>query len=98
MIKVYNEHMGGVDRMDQNISKYRIAIRGKKWYACIVTYCIDVAINNAWQLHKICEGKDAMDLLTFRRKHCTLLSAALSKSFTLWQTRKTKEFGRRGPV
>ena len=67
MIKVYNEHMGGVDRMDQNISKYRIAIRGKKWYACIVTYCIDVAINNAWQLHKICKGKDAMDLLTFRR-------------------------------
>lgn len=67
MVKVYNEHMGGVDRMDQNISKYRVAIRGKKWYACIVTYCIDVAINNAWQLHRICEGKDAMDLLTFRR-------------------------------
>ena len=29
MVKVYNEHMGGVDRMDQNVSKYRIAIRGK---------------------------------------------------------------------
>ena len=67
MVKVYNEHMGGVDRMDQNVSKYRIAIRGKKWYACIVTYCIDVAINNAWQLHKVCEGKDAMDILAFRR-------------------------------
>lgn len=67
MIKVYNEHMGGVDRMDQNIAKYRIAIRRKKWYACIVTYCIDVAINNAWQLHRVCERKDAMDVLAFRR-------------------------------
>lgn len=67
IVKVYNEHMGGVDRMDQNISKYRITIRGKKQYACIVTYCINVAINNAWRLHKLCEGKDAMDLLAFRR-------------------------------
>ena len=28
-VKVYDEHMGGVDRMDHNVSKYRIAIRGK---------------------------------------------------------------------
>lgn len=67
LIKVYNENMGGVDRMDQNMSKYRVAVRGKKWYSCIVTYCIDVSINNAWQLHKLCEGRDAMDLLAFRR-------------------------------
>lgn len=30
LIKVYNENMGGVDRMNQSISKYRIAVRGKK--------------------------------------------------------------------
>lgn len=24
--------MGGVDRSDQNISLYRISLRGKKWY------------------------------------------------------------------
>ena len=30
LIKVYNEHMGSVDRMDQNVTKYQVAIHGKK--------------------------------------------------------------------
>lgn len=30
LVKVYNEHMGGVDRVDLNVPKYRTAIRGKK--------------------------------------------------------------------
>jgi len=37
----YNQGMGGVDRMDQNISQYRIQIRSKKlWWPYIpeVTY------------------------------------------------------------
>ena len=51
--------MGGVDRMDQNISKHRIAIRSNKWYSCRITFLIDVAVNNVWQLHRICENKDA---------------------------------------
>ena len=46
-MKVYNEHMGGVDRMDQNISQYQIAMQGKKWYSLLVTYFIGVAVNNA---------------------------------------------------
>ena len=31
-INSYNKHMGGVDRTDQNIAQYRIAIRSKKWW------------------------------------------------------------------
>ena len=54
LIKLYNEHMGGVDRMDQNLSKYRIAMRGKKWYLCRISCMLDVSINNAWQQQKIC--------------------------------------------
>ena len=34
LIKSYNENMGGVDRSDQNLSEYRVTIRGKKWYGC----------------------------------------------------------------
>ncbi|KAF2883764.1 hypothetical protein ILUMI_22409 [Ignelater luminosus] len=30
IIKEYNENMGGVDRADENISHYRVSIRGKK--------------------------------------------------------------------
>jgi hypothetical protein len=43
--------MGGVDRADQNISVYRVSIRGKKWYFSLISHCIDMAEQNAWQLY-----------------------------------------------
>lgn len=45
--------MSGVDRMEQNISQYRISLRGKKWYSSIISYCIDLSVQNVWQLHQI---------------------------------------------
>nr|CAH7741965.1 unnamed protein product [Callosobruchus chinensis] len=65
IIKKYNENMGGVDRADQNISLYRVGIRGKKWYFCLFAHMLDMASQNAWQLHKHNGGK--MDHLAFRR-------------------------------
>lgn len=65
VIHVYNQYMGGTDRMDQNINAYRIAVRGKKWWWPLFTWLIDVAVQNAWLLAR-CTGKD-MDQLTFRR-------------------------------
>ncbi|CAH1955263.1 unnamed protein product [Acanthoscelides obtectus] len=65
LIKQYNENMGGVDRADQNISLYRVGIRGKKWYFCLFSHALNMAEQNAWQLHKYSGGK--MDHLQFRR-------------------------------
>ena len=59
--------MGGVDRIDQNVLKYGIAMRGKKWYWCLISYVLDISINNAWRLQKICRNKNPMDMLQFRR-------------------------------
>lgn len=53
VISEYNKYMGGTDRMDEDVGKYRIGIRSKKWYFTLITYLIDVAINNAWILSKI---------------------------------------------
>ena len=66
LVKLYYDNMGGVDRMDQNISNYRIAMRSKKWYFCLVSNMFDISINNAWRLQKICD-ENPMDLLHFRR-------------------------------
>lgn len=65
-ITKYNKSMGGVDRMDENVSLYRISIHGKKWWSCIFTWMIDVAIQNAWQLHRIAHPE--MPQLDFRRE------------------------------
>lgn len=66
IIHQYNISMGGVDRCDQNISLYRTNIRGKKWYFSLICYCLDLMVQNAWQLHKMQNG--SLDQLTFRRR------------------------------
>ncbi|XP_068246836.1 piggyBac transposable element-derived protein 3-like [Palaemon carinicauda] len=52
IVQEYNQHMGGTDRQNQNVNKYRIGIRWKKWHWCIFTRLIDVTEQNAWLLHK----------------------------------------------
>ena len=64
-VKLYNGSMGGTDRMDQNVSTYRINVRGKKWYYPIFSWTIDVAVQNAWLIHRKSGG--IMSLLQFRR-------------------------------
>uniref|UniRef100_A0A0P6J4J2 PiggyBac transposable element-derived protein 2 isoform a n=1 Tax=Heterocephalus glaber TaxID=10181 RepID=A0A0P6J4J2_HETGA len=67
LLKLYQEKAGGVGRLDQNIAKYRVKIRGLKWYSSFIGYVIDAALNNAWQLHRICCPDRRVDLLAFRR-------------------------------
>lgn len=57
--------MGGVDRQDQNIGLYRIGIRGKKWYWCLICQVLDMCVQNSWQLHRTDGG--TLDQLAFRR-------------------------------
>ena len=71
VVSIYNKHMGGVDRSDENISHYRVGIRGKKWYMPLLTHMIDLAEHNAWQLYKTSHGK--LDHLGFRRRVETAL-------------------------
>ena len=71
LVKCYNENMGGVDRSDQNISLYRVSMRGKKWYFPLIAHCIDLAEQNAWQLHRVHKGE--LDHLAFRRRVATAI-------------------------
>ncbi|XP_049510657.1 piggyBac transposable element-derived protein 1 isoform X1 [Panthera uncia] len=67
IVKLYDECKEGVAKMDEIISKYRVRIRSKKWYSILVSYIIDIAMNNAWQLHRACNPDTSLDLLDFRR-------------------------------
>ncbi|XP_017373954.2 piggyBac transposable element-derived protein 1 isoform X3 [Cebus imitator] len=67
IVKVYDESKEGVAKMDQIISKYRVRIRSKKWYSVLVSYMIDVAMNNAWHLHRACNPGASLDPLDFWR-------------------------------
>lgn len=66
-VSQYNKFMGGVDRMDENIDNYRVAIRSKKWWWAVFAFCLDTSIHNAWQLYRKGAGKK-LDYLYFRRE------------------------------
>jgi DNA excision repair protein ERCC-6 len=72
LIHQYNSNMGGVDRMDQNISQYRISIRSKKWWWPFFAYCLDVAMQNAWLIYRqtASHRQLPLDQLEFRRTVC----------------------------
>ena len=69
MIRYYNSTMGGVDRTDQNIGKYRTVIRCKKWWWPLFSYCLDLSVQQAWHLYRSTNAaKDnPLDLLAIRR-------------------------------
>jgi len=66
LFTAYNQTMGGTDRMDENVSIYRIGIRGKKWWWPIFTWILNAAIHNAWILAK--GAGSNMPQLEFRRQ------------------------------
>ena len=61
--------MGSVDRMDQNNSSYMINLRTKKWLWPLFRVCVDITVNNAFQIyreHDLQPGEVNLDLLGFR--------------------------------
>lgn len=68
VLKNYNTYMGGVDHHDWLLGKYKTNVRGKKWYWPLFTRVLDMAVVNAWLLHKFIHKEQASDLLTFKRQ------------------------------
>ena len=61
----YNTSMGGNDRQDQNVNKYRISICTKQWWWPLFSWAIDVTTQNAWLLFRASHPR--WSLLEFRR-------------------------------
>ena len=66
-----NQFMGGVDRLDKNIAKVRVAIRMKKWWWPMFSWFLNVFVNNAWQTYRMLarsQQLESLDLLGFTRR------------------------------
>jgi DNA excision repair protein ERCC-6 len=68
VINTYKNFMGGVDQHDWLLEKHTIAIRGKKWYWCLFTRMIDMAIVNVYALHKIVHNNSTLSIKDIRRQ------------------------------
>ena len=67
----YNQFMGGVDRLDENIAKVRVAIRMKKWWWPMFSWLLNVSVNNAWQTYRMLarsQQLESLHLLGFTRR------------------------------
>ncbi|KAG5870133.1 hypothetical protein JTB14_014227 [Gonioctena quinquepunctata] len=68
LITEYNRFMGGTDLMDENISRYRISFRRKKWWWPIFTWLLDTSVVNAWSVRRKCRSKPPISQLNYRRQ------------------------------
>ena len=78
--------MRGVARMDQNIGAYLINIRNKTWWWPLFQFCVDLAVNNAFQLYclqPLNQGQKRLDLLGFRREIVQVCHARFRSEKTL---------------
>ena len=84
-IFLHNKGMGGVDRLDQNISSYMTGHRSKKWRWPVFRFCLDQPVNNAYQLYrqqKRSERERKLDLLGLRPSIVDTYYRCLRKSTT----------------
>ncbi|CAK1578319.1 unnamed protein product [Parnassius mnemosyne] len=52
VVEHYNQHMGGVDVLDQQMEYYRTFIKTKKWTLKVLIHFLDLAIVNSWRLYR----------------------------------------------
>lgn len=68
IISNYNKHMGGVDHHDWLLEKHHISVRGKKWYWCLFTRMIDMAIVNGCVLYNMIHEGNKLSIKEYRRE------------------------------
>ena len=64
VIRDYNMHMGGVDKSNQMISKYKVLRRTTKFWKTLLYHFLDIARVNAFIMFKRCrtENQDLKEL------------------------------------
>ena len=71
VIRYYNQNMGGVDCMEQNISFHRIPVRGKKWWMPLFMFMSDTTMQNTWLLCRKPESSKSRPLsVGFQKRSC----------------------------
>ena len=69
-VRYYNQNMGRVGYMDQNISFNRVPAHAKKWWMSLFMFMPDSAMQNAWLLYRQSDASKSipLDLLGFRKE------------------------------
>lgn len=72
IVRNYNQHIGGVNVLHQQMEYYRAFIKTKKWTLKVLIHFLDLSVVNAWRLYRNdclankLSRKDSLPLLDFR--------------------------------
>ena len=77
----YNLGMGGVDRLDKNKSAYMMFHRNKKWCLPIFRFCLDMSVNNAYQIYRY---QETFAREKFQERHCDYLLTPWQKIYKVF--------------
>nr|XP_039250202.1 piggyBac transposable element-derived protein 3-like [Styela clava] len=102
-VQVYNDNMGGVDKLDFLISLYRTKAKTKKWPVRVIFHFMDFALANSWLEYRDIERANGtprsriMDLLEYRSEvafallKANVFTTALVKSPSVGRPRSTSQ-------
>lgn len=94
IVKEYNRFMGGVDKTNSLIGRYKIKMKSRKWYIRIFYHLLDVSLVNAWVLCKRAsierEMEDTLPLLDFRLQVAETLCKIGTATITTRKGRPSK--------
>ena len=75
MVSSYNTHMGGVDRVDQQLHNIQSLRKSYKWYKKLALWLVMQVTLNAHKVYQIHTGNDNMTYLQFLHDTIVLLLA-----------------------
>lgn len=78
VITSYNKHMGGVDKANALMGRYKTPSKAKRWYYSIFTYLLDISVVNAWLIYfndcEILNIQKSKPLKVFRKELASSLA------------------------
>ena len=50
-VRLYNQYMGGINKLDKMCSLYNLTLRSRRWYIYLWLHWLTIAVVNAWFLY-----------------------------------------------
>lgn len=72
IVKMHNEHMGGVDLQDQLLAYYIIFFRSGKYYLRLIFHLFDMTVVNSWVVYR--RSTTSLGILTNNNIHFVISS------------------------
>lgn len=87
VVRQYNQNMGGIDLNDFLVALYRTSVGTKRYYMRIFCHLLDVAVVNAWLLHRRHMNQNGLKKITLLTIRTEIAETLVSYKKNVLKTR-----------